>query len=272
MLLVALVVFLFLKDFKSPLLIGLTLIVSIIICMLFFRMFNLSLNIISLAGLILAVGNMMDNSIVVTDNITQYRERGLTVDDACVSGTNEVMIPMLSSMLTNISIFLPMIFISGIAGALIYDEALSVTIGLAVSYIVGITLMPVMYRLAYNNTRKTTGSFQQYKDRMFNYLGGQVKKVVNLDRIYERGLDFTFKRKRLNLLLYTLLIPIGIFVVFQMRKEKMPPLPQTEVIIKVDWNENIHAGENKRRVFELLTVLKEKQYKATATLATSSFY
>lgn len=251
--LVAFVVFLFLKDFKSPLLIGLTLIVSIIVTMLFFRIFNLSLNIISLAGLILAVGNMMDNSIVVTDNITQYRELGLSIDEACVSGTNEVMIPMLSSMLTNISIFLPMIFISGIAGALMYDEALSVTIGLAVSYIVGITLMPVIYKLSYKNTRNR---LQQWKNKIFNYLGGQGNKVFSLDKIYEKGLSFTFKRKKLNLTIYTILIPIGIFAVFLMRKEKMPPLPQKEVIIKVDWNENIHVGENKRRVIELLNTLK----------------
>lgn len=271
LLLVALVVFLFLKDFKSPLLIGITLMVSIIVCMLFFRMFNLSLNIISLAGLILAVGNMMDNSIVVTDNITQYRERGLTVDEACVSGTNEVMIPMLSSMLTNISIFLPMIFISGIAGALMYDEALSVTIGLAVSYIVGITLMPVMYRLAYKNTRNSAGKLQQFKNNMFSYLGGHVKKVFNLDRVYEQGLAFTFKHKKLNLLLYTMLIPIGVLVVFAMRKEKMPPLPQIEVIIKVDWNENIHAGENKRRVFEVLKALKERTVQSNSYIGHQQF-
>lgn len=271
LLLVALVVFLFLKDFKSPLLIGTTLIISIIICMLFFRIFNLSLNIISLAGLILAVGNMMDNSIVVTDNITQYRERGLSIDEACVSGTNEVMIPMLSSVLTNVSIFLPMIFISGMAGALMYDEALSVTIGLAVSYIVGITLMPVIYRLAYKNTRKTSGRLERLKNQLFNYLGGHVKKVFNLDTVYEKGLDFTFKHKRTNLILYSSLIPIGILVVFMMRKEKMPPLPQTEVIIKVDWNENIHVGENKRRVIELLKAINEKTKQSNCYIGHQQF-
>lgn len=271
LLLVALVVFLFLKDFKSPLLIGFTLIISIIVCMLFFRIFNLSLNIISLAGLILAVGNMMDNSIVVTDNITQYRERGLTVDEACISGTNEVMIPMLSSILTNISIFLPMIFISGIAGALMYDEAMSVTIGLVVSYLVGITLMPVMYRLAYKNTRNKAGKLQRWKDNLFNYLRRHVKKVIDLEQIYEKGLDFTFKRKKLNLFIYTILIPIGVFVVFLMRKEKMPPLPQTEVIIKVDWNENIHTGENKRRVLKLLRTLNEKTKQSNCYIGHQQF-
>src|SRR5450759_519744 len=91
LLLVILVVFIFMKDLKLPLLIGLSLIVSVIISLLFFSMMHLSINIISLAGLILAVGNMMDNSIVVTDNISQYRERNLTVDEACIKGTGGVI-------------------------------------------------------------------------------------------------------------------------------------------------------------------------------------
>lgn len=256
LLLVVLVVFLFLKDFKSPLLIGLTIIVSIIICMLFFRIFNLSLNIISLAGLILAVGNMMDNSIVVTDNITQYRERGLSIDEACVSGTNEVITPMLSSLLTNVSIFLPMIFLSGMAGALIYDEAISVTIGLGVSYIVGITLMPVLYRLAYKNAPKAQNKTQQLKSRLFRVFGMHFKKVFDLDRFYENWLEFTFHYKKLNIFLYILIIPVGIIAIYLMRKEKMPALPQTEVIINIDWNENISVGENKRRVYNVINALK----------------
>jgi multidrug efflux pump subunit AcrB len=271
LLLVVLVVFLFLKDFKSPILIGLTLMVSIIVCMLLFRIFSLSLNIISLAGLILAIGNMMDNSIIITDNITQYRERGLDIDDACVSGTNEVIIPMLSSMLTNTAIFLPMIFLSGMAGALIYDEAVSVTIGLSVSYIVGITLMPVLYRLAYKNTRKAGNKIQLWKERLFRLSGSHVKKVFDLDKVYEHGLEFTFRYKKMNLLLYTIILPIGILVVFLMRKEKMPSLPQTEVIININWNENIHAGENKRRVFEVVNALRTKTEQSNCYIGQQQF-
>lgn len=109
----------------------------------------MSLNIISLAGLILALGMMIDSSIIVTENISQYRERGYSLRRACVTGTSEVVTPMLSSSLTTIAVFAPLIFMSGIAGAIFYDQAFSVTVGLMVSYLTGIMLLPVLYLLVY---------------------------------------------------------------------------------------------------------------------------
>ncbi|MBE0668526.1 MAG: efflux RND transporter permease subunit, partial [Bacteroidales bacterium] len=228
LLLVILVVFLFMRDLKLPLLIGLSLMVSVVISLLFFTLMGLSINIISLAGLILAVGNMMDNSIVVTDNITQYRERGLGVDDACVKGTGEVMIPQLSSMLVNVAVFMPLVFLSGIAGALMYDEALSVIIGLSVSYLVGITFMPVIYRMAYRRTYRFEMALARFRDRLLSAAGGKGKKRITLERFYSSGLDFTFRHKTLCMTVFLLLIPAGLLVLREMEREKMPALTQTE--------------------------------------------
>ena len=139
----------FLGDVRSPLIIGLSMVVSIICCFVFFYLFNMSLNIISLSGLILALGMMIDSSIIVTENISQYREKGCDLDEACVSGTTEVITPMLSSSLTTVAVFVPLIFMSGIAGALFYDQAFAVSVGLLVSYLTGIMLLPVLYKLVY---------------------------------------------------------------------------------------------------------------------------
>ena len=114
---------LFLGDVKSPLVIGLSMVVSIVISFVFFYLCNMSLNIISLAGLILALGMMIDSSIIVTENISQYREQGYSLRRACITGTSEVVTPMLSSSLTTIAVFAPLIFMSGIAGAIFYDQA-----------------------------------------------------------------------------------------------------------------------------------------------------
>ena len=94
---ICIVAVLFLGDVKSPFIIGLSMVVSIVICFLFFYLFRMSLNIISLSGLILALGMMIDSSIIVTENISQYRERGYSLRRACVAGTGEVVTPMLSS-------------------------------------------------------------------------------------------------------------------------------------------------------------------------------
>ena len=102
-----------------PFIIGLSMVVSIVICFLFFYLFKMSLNIISLSGLILALGMMIDSSIIVTENISQYRERGYSLRRACVTGTGEVVTPMLSSSLTTVAVFVPLIFMSGIAGVVL---------------------------------------------------------------------------------------------------------------------------------------------------------
>ena len=86
---ICIVAVLFLGDVKSPLVIGLSMVVSLITSFLFFYMFHMSLNIISLSGLILALGMMIDSSIIVTENIAQYRARGDSLEDACAKGTSE---------------------------------------------------------------------------------------------------------------------------------------------------------------------------------------
>ena len=146
---ICIVAVLFLGDVKSPAVIGLSMVVSLVISLLFFYLFNMSLNIISLSGLILALGMMIDSSIVVTENIAQYRARGETLERACDLGTTEVITPMLSSTLTTIAVFVPLVFMSGIAGAIFYDQAFAVTVGLMVSYFTGIGLLPVLYKLVY---------------------------------------------------------------------------------------------------------------------------
>ena len=86
---------------------------------------------------------MIDNSIIVIDNITQHRERGSILPVACVNGTNEIFRPLLSSVLTTCAVFIPLIFISGMAGALFFDQAMAIAIGLLVSLGVSVTVLPV---------------------------------------------------------------------------------------------------------------------------------
>lgn len=141
---ICIVAILFLGDIKSPAVIGLSMVVSLIISFLFFYLCKMSLNIISISGLILALGMMIDSSIIVTENITQYRTRGDSLEEACNKGTTEVITPMLSSTFTTIAVFVPLVFMSGIAGAIFFDQAFAVTVGLMVSYFTGIMLLPVL--------------------------------------------------------------------------------------------------------------------------------
>ena len=204
---ICIVAILFLGDIKSPAVIGLSMVVSLIISFLFFYLCKMSLNIISISGLILALGMMIDSSIIVTENITQYRTRGYSLEEACNKGTTEVITPMLSSTFTTIAVFVPLVFMSGIAGAIFFDQAFAVTVGLMVSYFTGIMLLPVLYKLVY--------SIPDIKHKGFNMRINNLVKEHTLDRFYDTGVDFVFRHKTASLIFIAITLPLCAFLFYE---------------------------------------------------------
>jgi multidrug efflux pump subunit AcrB len=240
----------FLGDAKSPLIIGISMTTALITTFIFFFLFGHSINIITLSGLILALGNMIDSSIVVTDIITQYRKEGYSLDDACEKGTKEVILPIFSSTLTTIAVFAPLIFMSGIAGAIFSAEAFAVTVGMLVSYLTGIMLLPVLYKIAYGArfSNRDFGSF---------FAKTQAKIDAVVFPFYDAGIAYVFRHKFAFFLLLFISIPLCVVLFYIMPKTTMPHLDYVETVIMVEWNENIHVDENARRVSALLQSVKD---------------
>ena len=142
-----LIIFLFLRDGWSTFVISLSLPVSIIATFFFMDRLDLSLNVMSLGGLALATGLVVDDSIVVLESIAKARERGLGIIDAAIAGTREVSMAVFASTLTTIAVFLPLVFVQGIAGQLFRDQALTVAIAIAISLCVSMTLIPMLSAL-----------------------------------------------------------------------------------------------------------------------------
>ena len=254
----------FIGDVRSPMVIGITMITSVIITFFFFYICGISLNVISLSGLILAVGMMIDNAIIVTENISQYRERGYTLRRSAVLGTTEMITPMLSSSLTTVAVFVPLIFMSGIAGAIFMDQAFSITSGLAVSYFTGIMLLPVLYILFYRiGLRKKRSWFTaDFKN---------VLKNEWLESFYDKGIDWVFSHKTLSVVVCLLTIPLCVFMFAVLDKQRMPDIDQNELIVRVEWNENIHVGENNSRVDSLLRLIDGDVIEHTAYVAMQDY-
>ncbi len=143
-LLAVLIIFLFLRDAWSTFVIALSLPVSIVTTFFFMDQFGLSLNVMSLGGLALATGLVVDDSIVVLESIAKARERGLGVLEAAIEGTREVSMAVVASTLTTIAVFLPLVFVQGIAGELFRDQALTVATAIGISLIVSMTLIPML--------------------------------------------------------------------------------------------------------------------------------
>ncbi|MBR2399320.1 MAG: efflux RND transporter permease subunit [Alistipes sp.] len=258
--LACIIILLFMRDLRSPILVNLTIPVTLIVSLLVFYMMGISINIISLSGLVLGVGMMVDNSIIVVDNITARWQRGELLSDAVVRGTKEVVAPMLSSVLTTCSVFIPLIFVSGMAGALFYDQAMAVTITLLVSYGVAVMLLPVYYHWIY----RSQPSFRPTKWlERFSFDG--------LEERYERTLKWLFRRRVIVWTIYAVCIVglVGLF--FVVEKERLPKMTYSDTLVSVDWNDRISADENSRRTREMVSSLGDKVEQSTVMAGIQQF-
>ncbi|MCF8360959.1 MAG: efflux RND transporter permease subunit [Prolixibacteraceae bacterium] len=297
------VMFLFLRDTRSPLLIGITIPVSLVLSLLFFHLIGISVNIISLSGLILGVGMMVDNSIIVIDNISQHYERnrlkslnGLKSSNsnasnpsnanevsfkrkasniseaknqiqrikllfsACVSGTNEVIRPMLSSVLTTCAVFIPLIFIKGITGALFYDQAMAVTIGLFASLAVSITILPVYYLVFFRKGRKTKIDVWMQKVNSINY-----------EELYEKGFRFTLRHQKTAWGIVLVMLIISAVLYKTIPQSKLPVMEKDELMVHIDWNDRINIEESENKLNEVIRGLGEYYENYTGLIGEQQF-
>ncbi|MCC6232542.1 MAG: efflux RND transporter permease subunit [Verrucomicrobiales bacterium] len=142
--LAVLILFLFLGDFKTTAIIGVSIPMSLLITFAPLHLLGVSLNVMSLGGLALGVGMLVDNSIVVLESIFRCREEGDDLLTAAVRGTAEVNGAVISSTLTTVAVFLPMVFVEGIAGQTFTDLSLAVVISLLASLAVALYFIPML--------------------------------------------------------------------------------------------------------------------------------
>jgi len=143
-LLAVLIIYFFLRDAMATVIISTSIPLSVIACFFLMDQAGLSLNVMSLGGIALAVGLLVDNSIVVLENISRHRANNAGVIDAAVKGASEVSGAVIASTLTTLAVFLPLIYVQGIGGQLFKDQALTVAFALAVSLPVALSFIPML--------------------------------------------------------------------------------------------------------------------------------
>jgi HAE1 family hydrophobic/amphiphilic exporter-1 len=139
-----LVLYFFLRDAWATIVTGIVIPVTVVGIFVMMYAFDLTLNVMSLGGIALSVGMLIDNSVVILEAIARRKEAGLSTIDAAREGTAEVATAVTASTLTSVAVFFPMVFVSGIAGQLFRDQALTVTFAQLISLMVGITLVPML--------------------------------------------------------------------------------------------------------------------------------
>ncbi len=172
----SLVLLFFLRSWRTSLVVAISIPVSVILCFIALRLFDVTLNLISLSGLVLSVGMLVDNSIVVLENIFRHREMGQSPQQASIAATEEVGMAITASTLTTIVVFLPILFVPGITGMMFRDMSLTISFTIIMSLFVALTLVPLLASktknlvsshkkgsIAHKHSLKMDGVLEKYK-------------------------------------------------------------------------------------------------------------
>ena len=236
-----LVIIIFFRNIRLSMLSALTIPVSVLLSMFCFRLFGISINILSLSGLLLGVGLMVDNSIILIDNINEHYHKSPSREDAIVRGTKEVAGVMLSSTLTTCAVFLPIVFIKGIAAALFSEQAEAVVITLLASYVVTVICVPVFYYNWFGKDKKSARSL--------------TEKLPDINRfLIEKGAGigaFFLNHRRIVFPILAICVA-GLFLLYRvLPKTRLPHMDHTETILKLDWNEPLGLETSLERIMEM---------------------
>ncbi|MBD3296551.1 MAG: MMPL family transporter [Candidatus Omnitrophica bacterium] len=235
------VLLVFLRSFKSSAIVTLSIPISIMIVFTFMYFGGLSINMMSLGGLALGVGMLVDNAIVVIENIFRHREMGESSNKAASEGAEEVSNAIVASTLTTIAVFLPMIFVVGIAGQLFKELAFTVTFSLIGSLWVALTLIPLL-------SSRVGGSADAAKGAAAFEGGEKWKKVVVR---YESVLKKFLERKGIGLTVVLAIFISSLFLINLLEKELMPKADQGQFIVKVDMPVGTRLDETNKVVLLL---------------------
>jgi len=188
-LLAILVLFLFLRSWKTTLIIAVAIPISVIATFFLMYVTGISLNIMSLGGLTLGIGLLVDNSIVVLEAIQRRRDGGMNDLEAAQVGTGEVSRAVVASTLTTICVFVPIVFVEGVAGQLFGDQALTVTYSLVISLVVALTLIPMLASRSFGSGNGAVGNERAHSGGVLLLVGtGLARLVKGVMRLLERGL------------------------------------------------------------------------------------
>ncbi|MYB67369.1 MAG: efflux RND transporter permease subunit [Gemmatimonadetes bacterium] len=224
-----LVLFLFIRDWKSPLIVGLAVPLSIVITFAVMYSIGIHFNVVSLGGLALGIGILVDNAIIVLDNVQRFRKQGFSRVEAAVEGTREVSLPIAASTFTTVSVFLPLVYIEGLAGALYFDQAITVVASLTLSLLVSITLVSMLL---------SRGDARGRLSRLWvlSKLGDRADALgEGAMRRYERLLAVCLQNKTATLVAIVVAAGLGLSLLSAVDRELMPTVDRKRLVLEVEF-------------------------------------
>ena len=258
--LVVLILLAFLRSGRSALIIAISIPVSIITTFMVMDFADLSLNIISLSGLTLAVGMVVDDAVVVLENIFRFREDGADRKTASIMGAREVAVPVVVSTLTTLVVFLPILFVPGIAGFLFRDLALTISFSLTVSSLVALTLIPMMTSLFFREEKtnfEATNKLAVILSNLLEKLEDQYRFLLN--RLIQRSGMVVFAA----LFLFGATLPIF----YQLGGEFFPRVDENAFTLEVQREPGVNLFELERSIRQVESIIQQQVPEARLVVA-----
>jgi HAE1 family hydrophobic/amphiphilic exporter-1 len=233
------VLFIFLRRLKVTAIISFAIPISVIATFNLMYFNGLSLNIMTLGGLALGAGMLVDNAIVVMENIFRNMEKGLSVREAAIQGTAEVGGAIVASTLTTIVVFLPIVYLQGASGALFKDQAWTVAFSLLASLFVAILVIPMLFNYAYKNHKKD----QKLKSVRIEWYGKLLSKILD--------------RKGIVLISSALLLALTAYIFPMVGSEYLPKSGTEEFSIEIKLKEGTKLERTSGTVKNIESMLNE---------------
>lgn len=260
--LAVLILFLFLRNLRSTLIIGAAIPISIIATFILMYFGGLTLNLVSLGGLALGVGMMVDNAIVILENIYRHRQEGLSRFNAARQGANEVALAVTASTLTTIAVFLPIVYVEGMASQIFRPMALTVSFSLIASLMVALTLVPMLSA----KLLKLEGNGGK-QNRLFAWWGNALSW---LEKKYRALLTWALDHKKRVVGLASALIIISVCLMPLVGMEFMPKQDTGEYTISITLPNGTALRETQRVTDLVVGYLQELPEQEWALYAVGS--
>lgn len=221
------VLLLFLRSIRTTLVIIVAIPISVVATFVLMFLSNTSLNMISLGGLALGIGMLVDNGIVVLENIFRHRELGEDSFTAANQGTQEVGTAIIASTLTTISVFIPVIFVSGIAAEIFRDMVITVSFSLLVSLLISLTLVSML-------ASRLLGRVETNEKRQENRIQKAIGRVLTkLQNLYGQGIGWVLQHRLIIVVIPLALFAISLALLPRIGMEFLPGIDQGEISIRV---------------------------------------
>lgn len=242
------VIMIFLRDWRVSLAIGLVVPLSVLVALVALQALGVTINVLSLGGLALGVGLLVDTAIVVAESIGRRREEGMPLVQAAIEGTDEVAAPLFAGTLTTVLVFGPIVFVRGLAAALFRDLSLSVVTTVAASLILALTLMPVMIV-----GRRNRGGLSAPRSRVPSAERSTFARALDgwgstLSHWYERGMIWSLGNPMKVFGLAFALLVVTVALIARLPKEVLPSVDEGVLVAQLQLPEGTSIESTVKQV------------------------